>query len=248
MRLALLLLLTATSLRANALADLQGTLQRLPGHAPVAATIEFAFADSTGDEKKPVTTEGRAVAAVALDAEGLRIRWSPEQLAAAMREQGEGAGKPNAPAPTLQAMGRLGAPQIHDYLNASRGLLHRLETATLLGEHSVDWNKQAARLLTFKIEPPLSDEDKKVIKEIDATAKVWIAADGTPLAAESTLRLKGRVMMVIGFEHTEKEQFTFACVGDRLVVTAHQREAADDGGGQHARGRSTATLHLADGQ
>lgn len=244
MRLALLLLLTATSLRANALADLQGTLQRLPGHAPVAATIEFAFTDSTGEEKKPATTEGRAVAAVEQNDEGLRIRWSPEQLAAAKREQAEGAGKPNPPAPTLQAMGRLGAPQIHDYLNASSGLLHRLETATLLGEQAVEWNKQPARLLTFKIEPPLSDEDKKVIKEIEATAKVWIAADGSPLAAESALRLKGRVMMVIGFEHTEKEQFTFACVGDRLVVTAHERETADKGGGQHARAQSTAKLQI----
>lgn len=245
MRIAILLLLAATALRADPLAALKDTLRQLPARTPVQAAIEFAFSDTSGDAKKPSTAEGRAMAEVGLGAEGLRIVWSGEQLAAVVREQAADAAKPDAPSPTLQAMSRLGAPQIHDYLEAGGALLRRLETAKLVGEQATKLNGSDARQLTFKIEPPLSDEDRKVIKEIDATAKIWLAADGTPLAAESSLRLKGRAMVVISFEHSEKETFTFARHDDRLVVVSHERETADKGGGQNVRSRSTATLRLA---
>ncbi len=245
MRLALCLLFLATTLRADTLGALKDSLRQLPGQAPVAAAVEFAFTDTSGDDKKPTTAEGRAVAEVGLGAEGLRIVWSGDQLAAVIREQNAGAAKPDVPAPTLQAMSRLGAPQLHDYLDAAGALLRRLETAKLTGEQATRWKDQDARLLSFKIEPPLSDEDRKVIKEIDATAKVWLAPDGTPLAAESSVRLKGRALVVIGFEHSEKETFTFARRDDRLVVTTHERETADKGGGQNVRSRTTATLRLA---
>ena len=244
-RYTILLLLSAAALRADPLADLRERLRQFPGKTPVAAAVEFAFTDTSGDDKKPVTVEGRTTATVALDDSGLRIAWGPEQLAAAVREQAAAAGRPDQPAPTQLAMTRLSAPQVHDYFGAADGLLRQLATAKLLGLEETRWRDQPARLLTLKLEPPLSDEDRKMIKELDATAKVWLGADGTPLAAESSLRLKGRVMVVIGFEHTEKEQFTFARVGDRLVVTTHGRETADKGGGQNARSRTTATLRLA---
>lgn len=247
MRFALLLLLTTTSLRADALTSLKETLQRLPANAPVAASVDFTFADSGGDQKKPVTTAGHAVAAVALGAEGLRITWSPEQLAAAASELASGVGKADHPSPTRQAMARLDATVLHDYLNAGSELLRHLETAQLVSEKDERWYDRPAHVLTLQIEPKLSAEDRKVIKEITATASVWVDADGLPLAVENTLQLKGRVMVVVGFDHSEKEQFTFARASDRLVVTSHHRETADNGGGQHAKSKTTCTLRLSDG-
>lgn len=247
MRLALLLLLTTTSLRADALTALKDALRQLPANAPVAATVDSTFADSGGDEKKPVTTDGHAVAAVAIGADGLRIVWSPEQLAAAASELAAGAGKADHPAPTRQAMARLNATALHDYLNAGNELLRRLETAKLVSEKDGRWQDRPAHVLTLKIEPELSAEDRKVIKEITATANVWVDADGLPLAVENTLQLKGRVMVVVSFDHSEKEQFTFARAADRLVVTSHHRETADNGGGQHAKSKTTCTLRLNDG-
>ncbi len=244
MRIVLLLLLAASSLRADSLSVLRDSLH-LTGDDPVSASIDFSFAETNGNEKKPTTVEGQACATVNVGAAGLSVVWSPEQLAAAVREQREGAGKAHHPEPTRKAMSRLGATQIYDYLDASGGLLQRLETATLQSEKEDSWQGQPARLLTLKIEPPLSAEDRKMIKQIEATAKVWIAPDGTPLAAESALRLKGRAMVVISFEHSEAERFTFARAGDRLVITSHQRETADNGGGQHQKSKTTATLQLA---
>ncbi|HLP00430.1 MAG TPA: hypothetical protein VK163_00290 [Opitutaceae bacterium] len=248
MRHVLLLLLaslTTLSARADALADFRTALQNLAGTEPVTGTLEFVFSDSSGDQKKPNTQEGRASATVSLGAEGLRIAWAPEQLASAVREANDASGKPKQPAPTRDAMSRLNAIEIYDYLEAGGELSRRLASAKLLGEKQETWNGQAARVLTFKLEPPLSDEDRKVIKEIDGSARLWIADDGTPLAAESSLRLKGRALVVIGFEHSQKEQFTFARLGDRLVVTSHQRETADDGGGQHTRSKINVTLRPA---
>jgi len=246
MRLLLLLLLTTTSaLRADALADLQAKVYQLAGTDPVAGTIELAFADVSGDEKQPTRTEGRAHARIALGAEGLQIGWSPEQLATALREQAESAGKPKQPAPTHQAMARLNATAVLDYLNAAQELLRELEVAHLVSVQDDRWHEQPARLLTLKLDPPLSDEDRKVIKKIEATARVWVGQDGVPLAAESTLSLKGRVMLVISFEHSQKETFQFTRVGQRLLVAGHTKETADNGGGQHARSTTQATLQLA---
>lgn len=247
MRLLLCLLLTATALRADPLVDLRATLRRLAGSDPVRATVDFAFSDTTGDEKKPQKQEGNATAVIALDADGLRLTWAPDLLAAARTEADNGAGKPKQPTPTRDAISRLNAVQLHDYLDAAAELARSLASAKLLTSEDTSWNNQPARLLTLRLEPALSDEDKKVIKEIDGTARLWLAADGTPLAAESSLRLKGRVMMVVGFEHSEKEQYTFGRAGDRLVVATHQRETADSGGGQRARSKTNVTIRLNNG-
>ena len=59
-------------------------------------------------------------------------------------------------------------------------------------------------LLSSWVQTPIAyveHEDRKVIKELDATAKVWLGTDGLPFAAESSVRLKGRALVVIGFEH-----------------------------------------------
>ena len=245
MRLFLVLILSTTMLRADTLSDLKETLQRFDNSEPVSATVEFAFSDRSGDEKKPQIREGRATAMSEIGSDGLRVLWSAEQLAAAAKEAEAASGKPETPAPTREAMSRLSAADIQDYLSAGGGLARRLAIAKLLGEKAESWNGQNARVLSFELEPPLSAEDRKMIKEISGTARVWIAADGTPLAAESALSLKGRAMLVIGFQHSEQEKFTFARVGNRLVVTSHHRETSDEGGGQHTNSKTDVTLRLA---
>ena len=77
-----------------------------------------------------------------------------------------------------------------------------------------------------------------MIKEISGTARVWIATDGTPLAAESALSLKGRAMLVISFEHKEQERFTFARAGTVPVTFSvapigATAPGAPAGGGHH---------------
>jgi len=245
MRLLLVLFLSTTMLRADTLSDLKETLRRFDNSEPVSATVEFAFSDRSGDEKKPQIREGRATARSDIGSEGLRVLWSAEQLAAAAKEAEAASGKPETPAPTREAMSRLSAAEIQDYLSAGTGLSRRLAIAKLLGEKTELWNGQSARVLSFELEPPLSAEDRKMIKEISGTARVWIATDGTPLAAESALSLKGRAMLVISFQHSEQERFTFARVGNRLVVTFHHRETADEGGGQHTQSKTDVTLRLA---
>ena len=245
MRLFLVLILSTTMLRADTLSDLKETLRRFDSSAPVSATVEFAFSDRSGDEKKPQIREGRATAISQIGSDGLHVIWSTEQLAAAAKEAEAASGEPETPAPTREAMSRLSAAEIQDYLSAGGGLARHLAIAKLLGEKAESWNGQNARVLSFELEPPLSAEDRKMIKEINGTAHVWIAEDGTPLAAESALSLKGRAMLVISFQHSEQERFTFARIGNRLVVTSHHRETSDDGGGQHTQSKTDVTLRLA---
>lgn len=240
-----LFLTTTTMLRADTLSDLKETLRRFDNAGPVSATVEFAFSDRSGDEKKPQISEGRATAVSEIGSDGLRVLWSAEQLAAAAKEAEAASGKSDTPAPIREAMSRLSAAEIQDYLSAGSGLSRRLAIAKLLGEKTELWNGQNARVLSFELEPPLSAEDRKMIKEISGTARVWVSDDGTPLAAESALSLKGRAMLVISFAHSEQERFTFARAGNRLVVTSHHRETTDEGGGQHTQSKTDVTLRLA---
>lgn len=246
MRTLLLLLCCAGCLRADAVADLKALLLRQSATTPVAAQVAFAYTDTHGEEKAATTTTGQATAQVALAAAGLRIVWSPDQLTLVAREQAEAAGQPKPVMPTREAMRRLDGATLLDYFMAAPQLLRVLEIAQLTGEQADTWQGQPARRLTFKLNLPLSEEDRKMIKQIDATAQIWLAADGQPLAAERNIALKGRALLVISFEHVQKETFTYARAGERLVVVSHVQETMDKGGGQHSRTQSQTTLTLQD--
>lgn len=244
MRIFLFLLCSAGLLRADAIADLKTALASQSATSPVAARITYAFTNTLGEDKAATSTTGQATAQVTLMHEGLRIIWSPDLLASLDREAAESTRNPNAASPTREAMKHLDGSSMIDYLNAAPQLLRELSLAQLTGEQADTWQGKPARRLSLKLEVPLSEEDRKVIKQVDATAQLWLDADGLPLAAERTISFKGRAMLVITFEHSQKEKFEFVRTGGRLVTVTHTSETADKGGGQHTRSQTQTTLAL----
>jgi hypothetical protein len=99
-------------------------------------------------------------------------------------------------------------------------------------ESTVDWEGQEATLLDLRLEPKLSERDRKYIKQAEGSARLWIGADGLPLAAERSYRVAGRAMLVISFESSQEERYTFGRHGDRLVVLTHRGETASSGAGE----------------
>ncbi|PTY08267.1 hypothetical protein DB347_01395 [Opitutaceae bacterium EW11] len=228
----------ALSARADAAADLKTVLSKLDGQEPLKAHVDYTVSSTSGDEDKKSAAKAATVSAqIEAGPEGLRILWSREQI-----ESAEDSTKSN---PQVgRAMNELSATHLNGYLNGASEMLRNLERAQLTEEKSVSWESHPARLLVFKITPELSEKDRKYIKQLDTQARIWIGADGVPLAAEKELHVKGRALLVITFEQTEKEQYRFQRVGNRLVVVQHLKESAGSGGGESGQQTSRADLKV----
>lgn len=104
------------------------------------------------------------------------------------------------------------------------------------------WQGKPATRLQLKLTPKLSKQNQKYVKEMVATASVWVGGDGLPLAAETQVHMKGRALLVISFEQDQKESFQFARVGNRLVVTRHSQESSGSGGGESGQTKTVVAL------
>lgn len=240
----LTILLACSLLPADTLSELKGTLMRLNGQEPIKANVEYQFWNKQGDEKKPVITEGKATTLVEEGPQGLKMSWSRGLIQAAAEEARAKALDPEKKTPTRRAIEGLKAIEVNDYLNGAEELLRTLDQSQLIEEKVEAWQGKPARLLQFKVTPRLDQQQKKYVKEMEATAKVWVGADGLPLAAESQVRMKGRALLVISFEQQQKEEFQFLRAGNRLVVVHHVQENSGSGGGEKGQSKSVVKLSL----
>jgi len=238
------LLLVGMLLPADTLSDLKGTLARLNGQEALKASVEYQFWSRQGDEKKPVITEGKATTLVEEGPQGLKLSWSRGLIQAAAQEAKAKVLDPEKTTPTRRAIEGLKAVEMSDYLNGAEELLRTLEQSQLVEEKAEAWQGKPARLLLFKFTPRLGQQQRKYIKELDATAKVWVGADGLPLAAENQVHMKGRAYLVISFEQQQKEEFRFARAGNRLLVVHHVQESSGSGGGEKGQSKTVMNLSL----
>jgi hypothetical protein len=243
-RLMALVLAAASLLRADPLSDLRQTLQGLQGRTAVKGNLVVQTWRRGGDAKAPVEVQGKAWAWVEDDAQGMRVSWSRAMLDEAEREATARAKDPAKRSPTRAAMGEITPHGLSECVGAAKSLLVTLETAEFQGERPEPYGGQQARCLSFKVQHTMSKDEQKYVKEVAGTAKVWLGSDGTPLGAQRTLDLKGRAMLIISFEHHEREEMRFAKVSDRLVATWHQLETTDSGGGESGTSRTSFALEL----
>jgi hypothetical protein len=238
------LLLLGSLVQADTLSDLKGLLPRLQGSEPIKASVDYQFWNRQGDDKKPVITEGRATTQVEDGPQGLRMTWSRNTLQAAAQEAKAKALDPEKKTPTRRALEGLKALEVSDYLNGADELLRTLEQSQLVQERLDTWEGKPAKLLQLKVTPKLGQQERKYIKEMEATAKVWVSNEGLPLAAETEIRMKGRALLVISFEQHQKEAFQFTRVGNRLVVLRHAQESSGSGGGEKGQSKTVMSLSL----
>jgi hypothetical protein len=241
---AVALLLSCPLAQADALADLKQTLSTLNGSEPVNAKLDFTFSRRSGSDDEAVVTPPATVAVdVGLDAAGLRMNWSPATLAAAEAESNQT--DPEAKKPVSGALTEVTVTDVSEYLHAAPKLLNLLQQAELLEDKADTWQGQPAHVLSFKLNPPLSKQDQKYVKELDASARIWLDADGVPLAAERKFKVSGRAMLVISFESSSEETFEYQRSGDHLVVLKHHKHDSSSGGGESGQRQTDARLTLA---
>lgn len=235
-------LATTLSVYADPVADLRTALTSLTGQGTVQAQTTFTFSSKNGNDKNPVAPEATIKVMVEDGDAGFRVTWSHDLLKTIAEEAKAKSDDPEKRTPTERALGELGAGKLNGYLNAAPELLQSLQHAKLIEEKPDTWQGRPARLLTFNIDVPLSARDKKIVKEANATAKIWVGADGLPLAAQRSFSFKGRAMLVVTFESSQEEKFEYALVGNRLVVVRHFEEQNNSGAGESGQQKSTAVL------
>lgn len=240
--LCLLGLSALSPLRADTLSDLKARLGKLKGSEPLRASVERQIWSRSGDEKKPVVTQGKATAWVEENPQGLKLFWSRDQIHQAAQEAKAREADPEKTTPTREAMSSLDALGFDDYFNSAAKMLLDLDQATLTEERTDTFDGKPARLLILKLAPRLSQRDRKYIKELEAGAKLWLDGEGMPVAAEDSVKVKGRAMMVITFASEQKNQFRFTRIGNRLVTLHHQFESSGSGGGESGQNKRVTTL------
>lgn len=241
MRLPLLCLLAATALRADALGDLRSALQKLQGREPIKARAEISRLTRNGEGKKAKTKQSHGSVLLEDGPVGLRLGWSAEQMEAARTETRRQKADPESATPNLDSLRALNAEDASEILGAAPGLLVKLGNAKVLEERREDFGGRPARLLLLQLEPVLDAEAKDMMKKYDQRLKVWLEADGTPLAAEESVEFKGSKFL-ISFGGSSKEHCLYRRVGARLVAERTTKENRGSGMGFSSSGKTVVAV------
>ena len=239
-----LVALAAASLsRADGLADLKGALARLQAQTPLKATLEVKTFDRRGEGADAIDKQGQASVGVDDGARGLQVLYGRDTLARMDAESRQLARDPKAKTPTVWAIGKLDSSEIVPMTSAASALSRSLDEDRFKVEQADTWGGRPARLLTFTIPvDKLPPEQRKYVKEFDGTLSVWIAADGTPLASQAHVVVKGRAFVVIGFDAVDDWNTTYAVLGDRLLALRAENRSTSNGAGEHGEQRVVKTL------
>jgi hypothetical protein len=224
-------------------AQLVGVLARLPATTPVRARVEHRATFTQGDDE-PAPPAGTATATVSAGPEGLRVTWSPALLARAEAEERDRLRDPDVPTPTRDAVGDLRTLAVARALDAVPEMLRSLHDAKVLEDQVEPFEGTPTRVLLLQVKPALAARDRKYVKDVEATTRVWLGPDGVPLAADRRVLLKGRIFLIITFEIEQKESLRFGRSGDRLVVVRHGSDYRSSGAGERRDRLAVTTLTL----
>lgn len=241
MRLPILLLSLALPIGATGLDDLRSSLQKLQGAEPVKATLDHSFWRQTMDDKKPVISQGKVTAQLEDGPQGLKVTWGRGTLQQAAKELAAQEREPDRPAPTRTALRNVDPLEVGEALNHAEALLRDLAQAQVQEEKADTWQGKPARLLVLKLTPKIPESQKKYLKELKVDAKVWVGADGLPLAFSSSVSYKGS-RMFISFEGGNTQELQFTRIGNRLVAVRTTSEDRNSGFGASSQTKKTTTL------
>jgi hypothetical protein len=230
--------------RPDPLADLMAALGRLTARTPASARFTVRFENTTGEGKEAVRVAGEVAGEVSEGAAGLEVHWGQAVLAKARGEERRHAINPEETTPTRDGLAQVQAIDLANRLDAAASLRDELSRATLLEVKEDQHDGAPARLLVLKLSPVLSARERRYLKDLDAVGRVWLGADGLPLAAEARVLAKGRIFLIITFETEIRQSWRFTRIGDRLVSLRHEDERRWEGAGEAGGRKSAVSLEL----
>lgn len=238
-----LLLLIASGLRADGVADLKAALARLQGTTPLKGTLEVNRYNKNGEGKEAIEREGKASAWVEDGAQGLKVMWDRALLGRFKQEARATRKDPNAKTPVTMGLNALSPRMVAEQVNAAEAVAGELEHASYQGEKVEARNGRPARLLTFELTTKgLSDQMRKYVKEFTGSLQIWIDEEGVPLALSTKSKVKGRAYLVVSFLQEQEESASYQKVGDRLVCVKSELTSSGSGAGEKGRSHHTSSF------
>ena len=206
--------------RADAVSDLRATLGRLQATQPLAATLKVNSTVKSDDDK---TTHAQLQLSVASGKDGLSMRFSPELLQRASGEAATNAKNKDAPTPIEDLLGKLSSVSMQSMVDHAPVLLRQIDGATLASQSDEVHDGKPTHLLVFDVPLPPSASKQMTIKHYTGQIRVWLGADGVPVAVRDEAQVKGRKFLIsIDFGNTT--DYVFKVVGTRLVVVSRRSD------------------------
>jgi hypothetical protein len=213
--------LVARPAAGDALSDLRTVLQRFPARAPFTAS---AAVHVNSDSKDVAGARGGGTTFEAdFGPGGLTLRVPPGALGAAEAEAAQKKRNAENLTPTRTAMVSLTIFDIIDALDAAGMLLNDLDGATLVAQTPATHAGKAATLLRIKVKSTLAGTRSRFVNEPKIELRVWVDANGIPLAAERDSSYSASVLFFKA-ENVRKEHWELAVAGDRLYASANDQE------------------------
>ncbi len=237
-----LMLIISTMVSAEQPAELRALLTGLKGTAPADGQLTLTYDQRNDKDIDPPPQPATINAEVVATGNGVRVAVGRATLDRALAESRETETENRKPVGL--ALSQVSTVVADRYLNAAPHLLALLERGKVNKVSQGRWRGRPATILELVVEPRLSKQQRKYIRELDASARIWLDASGYPLAAEERMDLSGRALLVINFDSTVRERFEFAHRDDRLIATRHRRREASSGGGESGSRTTEARLVL----
>ena len=243
-KLPLLLFFAApTLLYADGLSDVRATLQKLQSDQLLRARVEIKSRHSGGESGKQKQSESVSTVIVENGPEGFKLSWSPEQIRQSRKAAWDEVTNPDIPRSDLATLKALEPAQALNLLDAADGLRRALEKSELREDKRENYQGKPARVLVFRIELGLDEEERKALKSSETYVKLWLDGDGVPLAMERDVQAKFS-RFLIGFRIHEHDTRTYQRAGDRLVVTRATHDTSGAGLGHTEEAHSTTNVTL----
>jgi len=225
----------SVDLFADALADLKKGLQNYSAEGLLSAqlTVQQVKEEGEGEDKK--ISEGSIEVDITDHSKGVSIHYAEDLIQALTKEKNSRNKNPNLTTPMMDTAGHIDLAEINTLVSSHNELLRLLNIAELVTSKSLLYKGETAQLLEFKLSPPLSDKDKKYVKKISATFKLWIDSRAHPLASELDVKVKGRAFLVVGFSWSKLEKIEYHVLGDRLMASRKETIESNKGGGENTK-------------
>ena len=229
--------------RADGLAEARAALGRLNGRDPIRAAVEVQIFTETKEDGKPRPEQGKGTVRVEDGPEGLKVTYPNALLERAAQESRLHRADPERTTPTEAVLREINGLDLAQVLSFAGPLALRIERATILEERPEALAGRPAKLVVLKVEPSIPQAERKHVKESKVTMKLWLGADGVPLAVESTMQIKVGFLFLT-FNTENRERWDLGRAGNRLVVTRRHQETAGAGLGQEFRRRVTEVVSV----
>jgi hypothetical protein len=237
------LLIAPSLLSADGLGDVRATLQKLQSDQALRARVEIKTRRSGGESAKQKQSESISSVIVEEGLDGLKMSWSADQIKASRKAAWIEVTNPDAPKSDLATLKALEPAQALNLLDAGDALRRALEKSELREDKRENYQGKPARVLVFRIELGLDEEERKALKSSESYLKLWLEDDGVPLAMERDVQAKFSKFL-IGFRIHEHDTRTYQRAGGRLVVTRATHDTSGAGLGHTEEAHITTNVTL----